>query len=97
MPEITLAFADGDVILGEAMVGRDDCPSVRWTHFPNKADPETITPDTFPEGAPTPTKPAIPSDEDSTSPRLPTPARMRITGARPGNRSSGRGRGGPHR
>lgn len=62
--EITLAFADGDLILGEAMVGSDNCPSVRWTHFPVEGEPESTTPDSFPEGAPTPVKPSVPSGDD---------------------------------
>ena len=59
--ELTLGFEDGDVILGEVMVGSDQCPSVRWTHFPPDGEPVTVEPDTFPEGAPAPTKPVIPS------------------------------------
>ena len=59
--ELTLGFEDGDVILGEVMVGSDQCPSVRWTHFPPEGEPVTVEPDTFPEGAPAPTKPVIPS------------------------------------
>ncbi len=60
--ELTLGFKDGDVILGEVMVGSDQCPSVRWTHFPPEGDPVTTTPASFPAGAPAPTKPVIPSD-----------------------------------
>lgn len=60
--ELTLAFEDGDLILGEVMVGSDDCPSVRWTYYPADGDPETTVPETFPEGAPAPTRPVLPSD-----------------------------------
>lgn len=63
--ELTLGFADGDVILGEAMVGSDFCPSVRWTHFPPEGEPDTITPETFPEDAPAPSRPTFPTDEAS--------------------------------
>lgn len=64
--ELTLGFADGDVVLGEVMVGSDKCPSVRWTHFPAEGGPETTTPDAFPSEAPVPTKPAVPSDSEDT-------------------------------
>ncbi len=60
--ELTLGFEDGDVVLGEVMVGENECPSVRWTHFPEGGEPVTTTPETFPEGAPAPAKPTIPSD-----------------------------------
>lgn len=60
--QLTLGFEDGDVILGEALVGSDSCPSVRWTHFPAEGDPVTETPEDFPADAPDPTKPALPSD-----------------------------------
>lgn len=63
--ELTLGSADGDIVLGEVMVGNNNCPSVRWTHFPVEGEPETTTPDTFPEDAPAPAKPAIPSSDDS--------------------------------
>ena len=67
--ELTLGFEDGDVILGEVLVGNDNCPSVRWTHFPaDGSEADTTTPDDFPEGAPAPTKPAIPSDSATDSP-----------------------------
>lgn len=59
--DLTLGFEDGDVILGEVMVGSDQCPSVRWTHFPPEGEPVTTTPTSFPAGAPEPTKPVIPS------------------------------------
>lgn len=60
--ELTLGFEDGTVILGEVMVGSDQCPSVRWTLFPAEGDPVITTPESFPEGAPTPTKPSLTAD-----------------------------------
>lgn len=63
--QLTLGFEDGDVILGEVMVGSDKCPSVRWTHFPPEGEPETIEPESFPAGAPDPVKPVIPSESES--------------------------------
>lgn len=64
---LTLEFEEGDVILGEAMVGSDNCPSIRWTHFPDDGEVEVTTPDDFPEEAPDPVKPALPSDSTSGS------------------------------
>lgn len=47
------------------MVGSDLCPSVRWTHFPVEGEPDTTTPETFPEDAPAPIRPVLPSDVES--------------------------------
>lgn len=65
--ELTLVFEEGDVILGEVMVGSDQCPSVRWTHFPAEGEPDTTVPESFPAGAPEPTKPVIPSESPTGS------------------------------
>lgn len=60
--ELTLGFEDGTVILGEAQVGTDKCPSVRWTEFPKDGEADTTTPESFPKDAPAPTKPVLPAE-----------------------------------
>ena len=65
--DLVMGFEDGDIILGEVMVGSDQCPSVRWTHFPPEGDPVSTKPASFPAGVPAPTKPVIPSDSPLSS------------------------------
>lgn len=61
---LVLGFADGDIVSGEATVGSDHCPAVRWTHYNAAGNVvQQLTPATYPD-VPLPPKPEIPAADD---------------------------------
>lgn len=61
--ELVLGFEDGTVITGEASVGSDGCPAVRWVQYADDSDnvEKIITPDTY-QGPSVQPKPEIPAE-----------------------------------